>query len=560
MKYFLKIFLIVLLVVAILGGACWFFLVQRPDLTMSVFAHWGDHFYERGRYNRAISLYETACRLSPENANLPVRLADAYVKSGNYTKAEYTLVSAITNNPESVQLYVALSKVYIEQDKILDAEQMLDRITSADVKAQIDALRPNAPVVMPESGYYSEYIDVSVQATGGTAYLAVNTDFPSTQTDAYEAPVTLSAGESKVVVVTVAENGLVSDAVYMGYTIGSVVEEVTLSDKALDSYVRELLGKSASDTLMSDELWDIEELALPDGVEDLSDLTRFSGLRSLTIQNATGLDFSVLPQLTSLWTLDLSGSTLPTSALEGIGTLPELQKLVLEGCAVTSINPLVGLSNLTYLDLTNNSVSDLTAITALTGLTDLYLTNNPVKSITYLNSLLALERLHIENCGVSRLTSIAGNTSIQELYASNNEISDISVLSDCVSLSILDISNNQVKDVSVIAQLPALTYFLASHNQIEALPAFDTETNKLVRIDVSNNQIKDLSPLKGLPNLNYIFADYNQISDLSGLEDCPLLTQLNVFDNPVNEEQVKALQEIGRIVNYTPQYAAQAAS
>lgn len=559
MKYILKIFLIVLLVVAIIGAACWFFLVQRPDLTMSVFAHWGDYFYDVGRYNRAVSLYETACKLSPNNANLPVRLAQAYINSGNYTKAEYTLVSAITNNPESVQLYVALSKTYIEQDKILDAEQMLDRITSADVKAQIDALRPNVPVLSPESGYYSEYIDVAVTATGGTAYLAVNQDYPSIETDAYEAPVTLEAGDSKVVVVTVAENGLVSDAVYGGYTIGSVVEEVTLSDSALDSYVRELLGKSASDTIMSDELWELEELTLPESVQDISDLTRFAGLKTLTIQNATGLDLSVLPQLTTLQTLDLSGTTLPTSTLDAIGTLPELKKLVLQGCAVTAINPLVGLSNLEYLDLTNNSVSDLTAITALEHLKDLYLTNNPVKSITYLNSCLELERLHIENCGVSRLSSLAGNTSLQELYASNNEISDISVLSDCVSLSVLDISDNQVKDVSVIANLPELTYFLASHNQIESLPAFDMANCKLVRINVNNNQLTDLSPLKGLPALNYIFADYNQISDISGLEDCPLLTQLNLFDNPVNEAQVKALQEIGRIVNYTPGYVNDAA-
>lgn len=559
MKYILKIFLIVLLVVAIIGAACWFFLVQRPDLTMSVFAHWGDYFYDAGRYNRAVSLYETACKLSPDNANLPVRLAQAYINSGNYTKAEYTLVSAITNNPESVQLYVALSKTYIEQDKILDAEQMLDRITSADVKAQIDALRPIAPVLSPESGYYSEYIDVAVTATGGTAYLAVNQDYPSIETDAYEAPVTLEAGDSKVVVVTVAENGLVSDAVYGGYTIGSVVEEVKLSDSALDGYVRELLGKSASDTIMSDELWELEELTLPEGVQDISDLTRFAGLKTLTIQNATGLDLSVLPQLTTLQTLDLSGTTLPTSTLDAIGTLPELKKLVLQGCAVTAINPLVGLSNLEYLDLTNNSVSDLTAITALEHLKDLYLTNNPVKSITYLNSCLELERLHIENCGVSRLSSLAGNTSLQELYASNNEISDISVLCDCVSLSVLDISDNQVKDVSVIANLPELTYFLASHNQIESLPAFDTANCKLVRINVNNNQLTDLSPLKGLPALNYIFADYNQISDISGLEDCPLLTQLNLFDNPVNEAQVKALQEIGRIVNYTPGYVNDAA-
>lgn len=159
---------------------------------------------------------------------------------------------------------------------------------------------------------------------------------------------------------------------------------------------------------------------------------------------------------------------------------------------------------------------------------------------------------------MSRLSSLAGNTSLQELYASNNDILDISVLSDCVSLSVLDISSNQVKDVSVLAGLPELTYFLASDNQIEALPAFDAASCKLVRINVNNNKLTDLSPLKGLPNLNYIFADYNQISDISGLEDCPLLTQLDLWDNPVDEAQVKALQDIGRIVNYNPQYKPEA--
>lgn len=554
MKYTLKIFLIVLLIVAILAAACWFFLVQRADLTMSVFAHWADRFYAAGRYERAVSFYTMACRLAPENPNLPIRLAQSYTSLGNYTKAEYTLVNAITANPEAVELYVALSKTYIAQDKILDAEQMLERITSSTVKEQIDALRPRAPVISPESGYYSEYIDVSVSATGGTPYLALNTDYPSIQTDAYEAPVTLSGGESKIVVVTVAENGLVSDAVYAGYTIGSVVEQVTLSDAALNSYVRELLGKSASSELMSDELWEIEELVLPEGVQELSDLTRFAGLKSLTIQNATILDFSVLGQLTTLETLDLSGSTLPSYVLDTIGTLPALKTLILQGCAVTSINSFVGLSSLETLDLTNNSVSDLTAITALEHLKELHLTNNPVSSISYLNSCLELERLHIENCGVSRLTSLAGNTAIRELYAANNDISDLSVLSDCVSLSVIDVTNNQVKDISVLTSLPELTYFLAENNQIEVLPAFDVETCKLVRINVSSNQLKDLSPLKGLQSLNFIFADYNQISDISGLEDCPLLTQLDLWDNPVDEAQVKALQEIGRIVNYNPQY------
>ena len=57
MKHFLKIFIPALLILAILVAAGWFFFAHRTDLTMSVFAYWGDHYYEVGRYNRAITCY-----------------------------------------------------------------------------------------------------------------------------------------------------------------------------------------------------------------------------------------------------------------------------------------------------------------------------------------------------------------------------------------------------------------------------------------------------------------------------------------------------------------------
>lgn len=75
-----------------------------------MFAYWGDHYYEVGRYNRAITCYRQAVKLAPDNVSLPIRLAETYILSGNYSKAEYTLVSAITQNPDSVALYAALSK------------------------------------------------------------------------------------------------------------------------------------------------------------------------------------------------------------------------------------------------------------------------------------------------------------------------------------------------------------------------------------------------------------------------------------------------------------------
>ena len=113
---------------------------------------------------------------------------------------------------------------------------------------------------------------MTVTGSSGSVYVVCNSDFAASAQDIYTGPISLEAGESRIVALSVADNGLVSDAVYAGYTVGSVVEPVTLADAGLDSYVRELLGKTAGSTLMTDELWAIEELELPDTVASLEDL------------------------------------------------------------------------------------------------------------------------------------------------------------------------------------------------------------------------------------------------------------------------------------------------
>lgn len=46
MKHTLKIILPIILILAIVIGACWFFLIARRDVTESIFVYWGEHFYE----------------------------------------------------------------------------------------------------------------------------------------------------------------------------------------------------------------------------------------------------------------------------------------------------------------------------------------------------------------------------------------------------------------------------------------------------------------------------------------------------------------------------------
>lgn len=553
MKHALKIILPIILILALIIGACCFFLIARRDLTESIFVYWGEHFYEAGRYSRAVSFYKAAMHFAPKDADLAIRLADAYKKSGNYTKAEYTLVSAITQIPDSVQLYVALSKTYVEQDKLLDAETMLGRITNDAVRTQIDALRPAAPVIEPESGNYSEYIDVTVTGASGTVYAVCNSDFPASEQDVYTGPISLEAGESKIVALSVAENGLVSDAVYAGYTVGNVVEEVKLADAGMDAYVRELLGKTAGSAIMSDELWAVEELDLPDTVASLEDLPYFTGLRSLSLHHGTGLDLSVLSQLPTLRKLDLSGCTLSTAAMNTIVTLSELTSLNLSGCAVAEIDALIGLQKLETLDLSNNTVSDLTALSALLALRELNLTNNPITSLSNLKNCTELETLYAGQCAITRIAGLADHTKLKTLVLSGNKITDISALAGCTAIETLDLSGNSISDISVVSGFKKLVDLNVSSNQITDLPQFDADT-PLWHVDISHNQVESLAGLEGNLAVNFINADYNRVKSVAKLESCIMLVRMNLWDNPVDADEVKQLQDIGILINYNPNY------
>ena len=554
MKRVLKIVIPLVVVLALLGTAAWFFLSFRADLTAGFLRGQAAKMVERERYSRAVTYYNWAWQLDPENQEIPLALAEAYAGSGNYTKAEYTLVRAISARPQDVDLYVALCQVYVAQDKLLDAVQMLDRTSDAEVKAALDELRPAAPVLSPENGYYTEYIEVTADGGGNAVYLSIDGDYPSMEDDAYTGPVTLPGGETMVMAVAVDENQMVSQAVQNGYTIGGVVEPVTLNDPAIDAAVREQLGMTAGETLMTDDLWSIAELTLPDTVADLADLSHFTGLTTLTIQNVSGLDFSVLSQLTSLQTLDLSGCTISTGSLDAIAGLTGLRVLRLNNCALTDINALSQLTALTELQLANNSLSEIGVMSLMLDLETVTLTNNPITSIAGLSACTKLKSLDISGCSLTSIASLSGKTALETLLAGNNQIADLSPLEGCTALAVLEVPYNLVSDISVLAQLPALTRFVGNNNQITAVPDFDEETSKLQYIQLDYNEVTDLAGLQGIDSLNYVYADYNQVETILPLKNNINLIQVNIWDNPIPEEEVKSLQENSIIVNYNPNY------
>jgi Leucine-rich repeat (LRR) protein len=260
------------------------------------------------------------------------------------------------------------------------------------------------------------------------------------------------------------------------------------------------------------------------------------------------------------------------------------------------VAPLAGLSNLSQLNLNSNQISNLTPLAGLTSLNELLLYNNQISNLTPLAGLTSLNQLLLYNNQISNLTPLAGLTSLTGLYLSSNQISDLSPLAGLTSLTGLYLSSNQISDLTPLAGLTSLRWLDLSSNQIsDLLPLVNntglatgdmvwlsgnvlSQTSANVHIpalqargvivfwdgcvvvtfpdanleaavrEALNKPVGDInsSELAGLWSLN---ASSRGIIDLTGLEYCTGLNQLDLRDNQIND-----LASLAGLTNLTQLY------
>ena len=500
---------------------------------------------------------------------MAIELANLYKADGNYTKAEYTLTNAINSDP-SAELFTALCKTYVEQDKLLDAVSLLDKITNPEIKAEIEAQRPDAPISNYAPGYYSQYIDVTLYAAG-KLYYTTDGEYPSVQNPVYESPITLPAGETTVYAIAVDDNGLVSPLTVLGYTVTGVIEEVKFADPAMEAALRQVTGTRDGDSVYTSQLWQITEFTVPEDTKIYTDLTFMPYLETLVINNQNIDSLESLSSLTKLTSLDLSGSRFSPDELSVIAGLPSLTELTMVECGLSTIEKLSGAKSLTYLNLGENTIRNLDVLSSMTTLTELNLQHNAVTSLDALAGLSNLQTLDVSYNALATLAPVASCVRLTTLLADNNQLTsldgvsglqmltrlsvnhntltDVSPLAVCTALTELDISNNTLTDISALSTLVNLERFVFSSNQVTALPEWP-EGCKLQVIDGAYNAVTSLDNLSKMESLTYIYMDYNQISNIDSLADCYCLVQVNVFGNPVSD--VAALREHDIIVNYDP--------
>ena len=577
MKKFFKIVIPIILALAIIACIGWYLFIYDRNFTRDMLLEGARYFDDRGNHTLSSWLYDQAYLHAEDNDAVAIELAQQHKADGNYTKAEYTLTRAISDGG-SAELYIALCKTYAEQDKLLDVVKLLDAVleessnVDPQVKAQLQAMRPAAPVCSPAPGFYSQYISAEVSCESGTLYVNPNGEYPSAHDIPYAEPIALGDGENTLYAIAVSDEGLVSPLSVFGYTIGGVIQEVTFADAAMEEAIRLHLGVDESEILFTNDLWDLSYFTVPSDAKDISDLSYLIFVEDLAIDSIPAGQLEYLSALVNLTSLQIRNISVSTDELKVIGSLPKLEHLTISNCGLATAAGLETAVSITKLDLSQNTIRDLTPLQSMANLQELYLQNNAVNDLTALSGHTSLTTLDVSfnllstlspayhcnnlvalNAGNNNITSIAGIeklTTLESLNVSNNTLSDISPVSACVSMRELNISNNMIEDISSLSALDKLFSLDFSRNIVVDLPAF-AQNCALVTIDGSHNKILSLASLEGLENLNNVFMDYNEeLDSIEPLVNCPRLVQVKVYGTKVAD--VTGLLEKEILVEFDP--------
>ena len=572
MKKIAKWILPFLLVIALIGSAVWYMFVYDRDTVQEFLVSQARRHARSGDYKAASWFYDLSYQLSREDENVAIELARIYKDAGNYTKAEYTLTNAIADGG-SAELYTALCMTYVEQDKLLDAVTMLDNIADPLLKAELDAMRPAIPTTDITPGFYNQYITLNFAHDGIALYVTTNGEYPTLDHDPSEGSVTLASGETKIYAISLGKNGLVSPLAIFNYTVGGVVEEVTLTDPAIEALVRQELMYGADTQIFTSDLWTITDFTVPAGAESLEDLALMTRLKKLTIRDREIPSLNFLSGMSALEELVIEDCHI-REGMHLIAALPSLKKLDLSECglstiaelapaqmltsldlsnnAIGNLDPLSGMTALEYLDLSENAVSNISVLAGLPQLTVVDLSRNSIPSIGPLASCANLRELNISYNKVMDLGALSNLTLLTSFQASNNAIITVDALRNCPALKYLDLSHNSIEDLSAISGLSNLMELNFSYNAVTVLPSLRSDC-ALQTIWGEHNLLTDVTALSGLKNLNYVYMDYNpELADITFLINCHQLVQVNVYGTAVPTDSVNALLDRSVIVNFDP--------
>jgi len=131
------------------------------------------------------------------------------------------------------------------------------------------------------------------------------------------------------------------------------------------------------------------------------------------------------------------------------GQIPyNVEWLTLRYNYITDVTPLVALTHLVSLDLSNNRISDVSPLADMTWLRGVLLSNNEITDITPLGSLSNLRSLNLNNNQITDMTAVSYLSELTHLFLVRNNISDITPIANLERLHQVDLAVNRIYDLT----------------------------------------------------------------------------------------------------------------
>ncbi len=230
----------------------------------------------------------------------------------------------------------------------------------------------------------------------------------------------------------------------------------------------------------------------------------------------------------------------PITDLRPLESVPHLKRLTLEGPTIKQAfaltNPLVPLSNLRELSLSDVPLSHINFIEPLINLEDLTVVNMELNEISVLEHAKQLRSLNISGNEVSDLTVLAKLPKLVEFTfhagRTSESLGNLEFVRPLIALRALRLTGHSIKYLNALENLKELeTLDLYSNRVMDVEPIAGLV--KLKELNLNSNNIHDISLLKKLTDLQRLFLAVNHITDPKALQGLLNLRTLDISGNAI---------------------------
>lgn len=549
-------------------------------------------------YEKAEKEYLTSLKKDPSYSTARIALSDLYIKTGNYDKAAEILKTGIELHPRNQEFYILYIKALVKQNKVREANDFINNISSSYIEVKLSAVRPSNFVSSPDPGTYDSAISVTMNVPEGCEiYYTIDGSDPTTASSKYMGdPIEISSGTVPLRAFAINEAGLISDECSATYRIYNSNSPYLFKDEKVEQIVRSMIGKTSGNIIYG-ELEDINVFTneingqtFPGNITTFEDLAAMPNLTEIVIRNEGSIsDFSPLLTMKNLTKLELTGCGINDETVKNtLTTLIWLDSLLLDNNSITSLNSFSGMSRLRTLSLNKNAIKSLEGISTFSGLANFSAAGNGLSDITEISSLTTIREINLSDNVISDIAPLATVTSVTDLNLASNNISSaealknlvrcksvnlsansglssIDFVSSCRSLINLNISETSVDNLSSLSGLSSLANLSISKTKVTdlspilSLPLKNLyasglsagnqglmslcEIPSLETFDISNNGITDVSSIIRLKYLKVLNISGNTASNISVLTGCPSLETVNCTETGITQNDISNLNK-----------------